>query len=51
MSDATLGAGKAIEDVARRLAARQAESLGRYSGLLSKFGSAQMNSRDLGENP
>lgn len=50
MTEATLGAGQAIEDVARRLAARQAESLERYSGLLSKFGSAKMSTRDLGEN-
>ena len=50
MREATLGAGQAIEEVARRLAARQAESLERYGGLLSKFGSAQLSTRDLGRN-
>ncbi len=50
MNQASLGASQALEDVARRLAARQAESLQRYSSLLSRFGSATLSTRELGEN-
>lgn len=38
-----------LEDLARRLASRQAAALQRYGSLLSKFGSAGMSSRDFGE--
>jgi hypothetical protein len=42
-------ASQDLEDVARRVAARQAEAIQRYGSLLSQFGSAKISSRDFGE--